>query len=174
MLFQKNIPVLEATTHRTRVSRDAQNVSRCNNRRYRRYCACIEKGSNERFSFWMEKPVVITNGTARFHRKVFVKKRNNFKCIPLFSFLSKWPEYHWTIFPHHAYVPCSLVRNAVYFPKLPVERTVPFDSTTEQLFFSIQMESARELYCSFWRKILTGFSLQMESARTATLCSGYQ
>ena len=30
--------------------------------------------------------------------------------------------------------------------------------------FSIQMESARELYCSIWRKILTGFSIQMGSA----------
>ena len=36
---------------------------------------------------------------------------------------------------HHTHGPCSLVRCAVYFPKLPVERTVPFDSTTEQPFF---------------------------------------
>ena len=33
------------------------------------------------------------------------------------------------------HVLCSLMRYAVYFPKLPVERTVPFDSPTEQLFF---------------------------------------
>ena len=37
--------------------------------------------------------------------------------------------------PHSTHVPCSLVRCAVYFPELPVERTVPFDSTTEQPFF---------------------------------------
>ena len=30
---------------------------------------------------------------------------------------------------------CSLVRYTVYFPKLPVERTVPFHSLTEQQFF---------------------------------------
>ena len=37
--------------------------------------------------------------------------------------------------PHHTHVLCSLVRCAVHFPILPVEGTVPFDSTTVQLFF---------------------------------------
>ena len=37
--------------------------------------------------------------------------------------------------PHHTHKLCSLVRCAVRFPKLPVKRTVPFDSTTVQLFF---------------------------------------
>ena len=37
-------------------------------------------------------------------------------------------------------------------------------SPTEQLFFFIQMESARELYCSIRGNILTGFSLEMGSA----------
>ena len=36
--------------------------------------------------------------------------------------------------PHHTHKLCSLVRCAVHFPKLPVKRTVPFDSTTVQLF----------------------------------------
>ena len=60
--------------------------------------------------------------------------------------------------PHYTHVPCSLVRYAVYFPKFPVQRTVPFDSTTGQLFF--------HTYCSIWRKILPVFSTQMESAQT--------
>ena len=46
------------------------------------------------------------------------------------------------------------------FPKIASGKnvTVPFDSTTVQLFFS-------HTYCSIWRKIPTGFSIQMESAR---------
>ena len=66
--------------------------------------------------------------------------------------------------PHHTYVPRCLVRYAVYFPKFPVERTVLFDSQRNNCF-SIPMEalgSARKR--SIWRKILTGFSIRMESA----------
>ena len=37
-------------------------------------------------------------------------------------------------------------------------------SPTEQLFFPIQVESARELYRSVWRKIFTGFCKEMGSA----------
>ena len=45
--------------------------------------------------------------------------------------------------PHHTHVPCPLMSYKVYFPKLPVKRTVPFDSpngTTVFAVFSIQME----------------------------------
>ena len=86
-------------------------------------------------SICMEKQVLLVGQQMEqsFPLEIFRKKRNNFS--PLFPFLPKWPEYYWTISLGHTRVPCSLLRYAVYFSKLPVERTVPFDSTTEQLFF---------------------------------------
>lgn len=39
----------------------------------------------------------------------------------------------------------------------------PKIATGKDRFIWFPRESARELYCSFWRKILTGFSIQMES-----------
>ena len=65
---------------------------------------------------------------------IFRKKRNSFRRSPLFVFTEMtgillnhlpWSHSHTML----------LVEIAVYFPKLPVERTVPFDSTMEQLFF---------------------------------------
>ena len=59
------------------------------------------------------------------------------------------PEYHCIIhFCIHVLVPCSLVKYAVYFPNLQVERSVPFDFSTGTTVFSIQMESAPKLYYS--------------------------
>ena len=83
------------------------------------------------------EPVVLVGQQMEqsFPLEILRRKKNNFRRIPLFSFLAKWPEYHWTIcLITLTYHQCSLVRYAAYFPKLAVERTVPFDSPTEQLF----------------------------------------
>ena len=72
-----------------------------------------------------------------FPLEMFRKKRNTFRRSPLFPFLPKrMTGISLNHLRDHTHGPCSLVRHAVYFPKLPVERTIPFDSTTVQLFFS--------------------------------------
>ena len=65
--------------------------------------------------------------------------------------------------PHHTYVPCSLVRYAVYFPKLPLKKTVPFDSPTEQLFFPYKWRALENCTVPFGGKF-SPVSLQMGSA----------
>lgn len=54
-----------------------------------------------------------------------LSKENTLRGIPLFLFLLELPEHHFTVC-FRTLVPCSSVRYAFYFPKLPVERTVPF------------------------------------------------
>ena len=109
-------------------------------------------------SFWTGKPVVLVGQQMEqsFPLEMFRKKRNTFRRSPLFPFLPKWPEYHWTI--------CliTLTDHALWwdtrFTSQNYQWREPFHLIPQRYnwFF--------HTYCSIWRKILTGFSTQMESA----------
>ena len=71
-----------------------------------------------------------------FPLEIFRKKRNNFRRIPLFVF-TEITRISLNYLLYHTHLSCSLVRNAVYFPKLLVERIVPFDSPTELLLYTV-------------------------------------
>ena len=49
------------------------------------------------------------------------------------------------------------------FPKITSGKNRCIWFQNGKTVFSFPMESSRELYYSIWRKILTGFSMQMES-----------
>ena len=84
---------------------------------------------------------------------ISVKTRKDEYVLKLFLFSEKFP----------------LGRTSICCPTettgFSFKRKALFDSTTEKLFvvffFFMQIETARELYCSIWEKILTGFSMRL-------------
>ena len=98
----------------------------------------------------------------------FSEKRNNLRRIPLFSFSPKWPGISLNHLTYHTYVPSSLVRYAVYLPKLLASRNICsiwFHNGTTGFFFPFKWKVLENctVPCISWT-ILTGFSIKMESA----------
>ena len=98
-----------------------------------------------------------------FPLEIFRKRRNNFRRILLFLFYQNDRNITEPFASSHLRT-MLLGEIRGLFPKIigGENRSISFTSGTT--VFCIQMEDARELYCSIWRKILSGFSIQIESA----------
>ena len=98
--------------------------------------------NKKRFPFeWKNRSFWCTaNGTV-VPTEIFSQKRNDFRRISLFSFFTKMTgiSLNPICLMHHN----SLVRYAVYSPKLPVEKTVPLIPQRNNCFFHAHEKRSR-------------------------------